>query len=133
MKAIGCRRTISAGSSSSREGSREKCGEGDVAGYHRRPMSDELDVAGTQPPLLYPAYKSTILRAPLKPLIQLPRDFRNLAAPLFGDLPIGPGDNDLTRQHSGEPLGERIVVAGRVLDEDDRAVPNTLVELWQCN
>jgi hypothetical protein len=47
------------------------------------------DVAGTQPPLLYPAYKSTVLRAPSKPLIQLPRDFTDLAAPLFGYLPIG--------------------------------------------
>jgi protocatechuate 3,4-dioxygenase beta subunit len=46
---------------------------------------------------------------------------------------IEPTDNDLTRQHPGEPLGERIVVAGRVLDEDGRPVPNTLVELWQCN
>jgi len=104
-----------------------------AAGYDREPMTDPHDVAGTQPPLLYPPYKSTILRAPSKPLIELPRDFTNLAAPLFGYLPIGPGDNDLTRQHSGEPLGERIVVAGRVLDEDGRPVPNTLVELWQCN
>jgi protocatechuate 3,4-dioxygenase, beta subunit len=91
------------------------------------------DVAGTQPPLLYPAYQSTVLRAPSKPLIQLPRNFTDLAAPLFGYLAIGETDNDLTRQHSGEPLGERIVVAGRVLDEDGRPVPNTLVELWQCN
>ena len=96
-------------------------------------MNDPRDVAGTQPPLLYPAYKSTILRAPSKPLIRVPRDFTNLASPLFGDLPIGPGDDDLTRQHAGEPLGERIVVAGRVLDEDGRPVPDTLVELWQCN
>jgi len=96
-------------------------------------MNELRDDAGTQPPLLYPAYKSTILRAPSKPLIRVPRDFTNLASPLFGDLPIGPGDSDLTRQHAGEPLGERIVVAGRVLDEDGRPVPYTLVELWQCN
>ena len=96
-------------------------------------MNELRDDAGTQPPLLYPAYKSTILRAPSKPLIRVPRDFTNLASPLFGYLPIGPGDNDLTRQHAGEPLGERIVVAGRVLDEDGRPVPDTLVELWQCN
>ena len=80
-------------------------------------MSEARDVAGTQPPLLYPAYQSTLLRAPSKPLIQLPRDFTDLAAPLFGYLAIGETDNDLTRQHSGEPVGERIVVAGRVLDE----------------
>ena len=96
-------------------------------------MHDQRAVARTQPPLLYPAYQSTVLRAPSKPLIQLPRNFTDLAAPLFGYLTIGETDNDLTRQHAGEPLGERIVVAGRVLDEDGRAVPNTLVELWQCN
>ena len=58
---------------------------------------------------------------------------RDLAAPVYGYLPIGEGDGDLTRQHPGEPLGERIIVAGRVVDEDGRAVPNTLVEIWQCN
>jgi protocatechuate 3,4-dioxygenase beta subunit len=91
------------------------------------------DVKGTQPPLLYPGYKSTLRRAPLQPMIQLPSGFADLAAPLFGYLPIGETDNDLTRQHAGEPLGERIIVSGRVLDEDGRAVPHTLVELWQCN
>ena len=88
---------------------------------------------GSQPPLLYPAYASTVRRAPAKPLIQIPRGFADLAAPLFGDLPIGETDNDLTRQHTGEPLGERIIVAGRVTDEGRRPVPDTLVELWQCN
>jgi protocatechuate 3,4-dioxygenase, beta subunit len=91
------------------------------------------DLKGSQPPLLYPPYASTVRRAPAKPLIQLPREFADLAAPLFGDLPIGETDNDLTRQHAGEPQGERIVVAGRVSDEDGRPVPHTLVELWQCN
>ena len=91
------------------------------------------DEAGSQPPLLYPPYKSTVRRAPSQPLIQVPQSFVDLAAPLFGHLPIGATDNDLTRQHDGEPLGERIIVAGRVLDEDGRPVPHTLVELWQCN
>ena len=52
---------------------------------------------------------------------------------MYGHNPIGETDNDLTRQHSGEPLGERIIVAGRVLDEDSRPVPNTLIEIWQAN
>ena len=91
------------------------------------------DVAGTQPPLLYPPYQSTLRRAPSKPLIRIPPAFADLAAPLFGELPIGDTDNDLTRQHAGEPVGERIIVSGRVTDEDGRAVPHTLVELWQCN
>jgi len=89
--------------------------------------------AGSQPPLLYPPYKSTVARAPLRPLIRVPANMRDLAAPVYGYLPIGEGDSDLTRQHPGEPLGERIIVAGRVMDEDGRAVPNTLVEIWQCN
>jgi protocatechuate 3,4-dioxygenase beta subunit len=93
--------------------------------------SDTL--AGTQPPLLYPPYTSTVRRAPLKPLIQLPHGLADLTAPLFGYLPLGETDNDLTRQHAAEPQGERIVVAGRVIDEDGRPVPETLVELWQCN
>ena len=96
-------------------------------------MNETRDVAGTQPPLLYPAYQSTVLRAPSQPLIRLPETFADVAAPLFGYLPIGGTDNDLTRQHSGEPLGERIIVSGRVVDEDGRPVANTLVELWQCN
>jgi protocatechuate 3,4-dioxygenase beta subunit len=89
--------------------------------------------AGSQPPLLYPPYQSTVKRAPSKPLIRLPQNFGDLAAPVYGYLPIGETDNDLTRQHPGEPLGERIVVSGQVLDEEGRAVSTTLVEIWQCN
>ena len=98
------------------------------------PMSDRHALeAGSQPPLLYPPYKSTVKRAPTRPLIVIPERFASLATPVYGYLPIGETDNDLTRQHDGEPQGERIIVAGRVLDEDGRAVPHTLVELWQCN
>jgi protocatechuate 3,4-dioxygenase, beta subunit len=96
-------------------------------------MTHRPEEAGSQPLLLYPPYKSTVRRAPAQPRIRLPREYRDLAAPLFGELPIGGTDHDLTRQHPGEPLGERIIVAGRVLDEDGRAVPHTLVEIWQCN
>ena len=46
---------------------------------------------------------------------------------------LGAHDNDLTSQHDGRPLGERIIVSGRVLDENGSAVPNTLVEIWQAN
>ncbi len=96
-------------------------------------MTRPPDHAGSQPPLLYPPYQSTVKRAPAKPLIEIPRHYKDLARPVYGYLPIGETDNDLTRQHDGEPLGERIVVSGRVLDEDGRAVPHTLVEVWQCN
>jgi protocatechuate 3,4-dioxygenase, beta subunit len=89
--------------------------------------------AGTQPALLYPPYKSTVRRAPAEPLIRLPPDFGNIAAPVFGLLPLGPTDADLTLQHPGEPLGERIIVSGRVMDEDGHPARNTLIEVWQCN
>ena len=92
-----------------------------------------LPEPGSQPPYLYPPYASTLRRAPSKPLIQFPHTLSELTGPLYGHNPIGETDNDLTRQHSGEPLGERIIVAGRVLDEDGRPIPHTLVELWQCN
>ena len=89
--------------------------------------------AGDQPRLLYPTYGSTVRRAPSKPLIQFPHTLSELTGPLYGHNPIGETDHDLTRQHAGEPLGERIIVAGRVVDEDGRPVPHTLIELWQCN
>ena len=89
--------------------------------------------SGTQPPLLYPPYRSTVKRAPAEPLITIPDRLHDLAAPVYGYLPLGDADNDLTRQHDGEPQGERIIVSGRVLDEDGRPVSHTLVELWQCN
>ena len=92
-----------------------------------------LPEPGSQPPYLYPPYASTVRRAPSKPLIQFPHTLSELTGPLYGHNPIGETDNDLTRQHPGEPLGERIIVAGRVLDEDGRPIPHTLVELWQCN
>ena len=81
----------------------------------------------------YPGYHSTRWRAPAAPLVSLPEEFHSLDGPVFGDLTIGELDHDLTRQHDGEPLGERIIVTGRVLDVDGRPVQNTLVEVWQAN
>ena len=94
---------------------------------------DSPSDAGTQPLLLYPPYRSTIKRAPSIPLVRLPTTIRDVATPVYGYLPIGASDNDLTSQHPSEPIGERIIVSGRVLDEDGRAIPHTLVEIWQCN
>jgi protocatechuate 3,4-dioxygenase beta subunit len=90
-------------------------------------------LAGSQPPLLYPAYKSTVLRAPSRPQIRLPETLSDLSAPVYGYFPVGEADRDLTRQHTGEPQGERIIVAGRVLDEDGHPVPHALLEVWQAN
>jgi protocatechuate 3,4-dioxygenase, beta subunit len=86
-----------------------------------------------QPPYLYPDYVATRLRAPKKPLIILPSTLSDTTGPAYGRAPIGDLDNDLTRQHSGEPLGERIIVTGRVLDGDGRPVRNSLIEIWQAN
>jgi protocatechuate 3,4-dioxygenase beta subunit len=88
----------------------------------------------SQPPLLYPPYKSTLLRAPARPLIRVPATYSDLTQPVYGHLPIQATDNDLTRQSpGGEPIGERMTVSGRVLDEDGRPLPNVLVEVWQAN
>jgi protocatechuate 3,4-dioxygenase beta subunit len=88
---------------------------------------------GTQPEYLFPGYGSTVKRAPARPLILLPHTLTELTGPLFGVDTVQPQDADLTRQHVGEPLGERIIVSGRVLDEDGRPVPQALVEVWQAN
>ena len=98
----------------------------DTPGY-RRPDPD------TQPNYLHPPYVSTRKRSPTKPLILLPHTLSEVTGPLFGHDDIGPTDHDLTRQHAGEPIGERIIVTGRLLDEHGRPVPHTLIELWQTN
>ncbi len=94
---------------------------------------DRRDGAGVHPPYLYPDYKSTRLRAPEKPLVILPDDLSDVTGPAYGHGRVGPLDHDLTRQHEGEPLGERMILTGRVLDGDGRPVRNSLVELWQAN
>jgi protocatechuate 3,4-dioxygenase, beta subunit len=85
------------------------------------------------PPYLYPDYVATRLRAPDRPLVTLPEPLHELAAPVYGHSPIGELDHDLTRQGAGEPLGERIIVTGRVVEEDGRPVPGALLEIWQAN
>src|SRR5690348_15347539 len=89
--------------------------------------------AGLHPPLASPQYRSTILRAPAQPPIVLPHNLTEVTGPLLGEGRIGATDNDLTRQHADEPLGQRIIVYGRVLDGDGRPIPDTLVEIWQAN
>jgi protocatechuate 3,4-dioxygenase beta subunit len=81
----------------------------------------------------YPGYRSTRWRAPDRPLVTLPEEMHALAGPVFGEDALQAGDADLTRQHEGEPLGERITVAGRLVDEDGRPIGGALVEVWQAN
>jgi protocatechuate 3,4-dioxygenase beta subunit len=87
------------------------------------------------PPYLHPAYTSTVLRAPREPLVRLPQSLTELTGPVYGPQAIRPLDDDLTRNAvtTGEPLGERIIVTGRVLDEAGRPIRSALVEVWQAN
>jgi len=85
------------------------------------------------PPYLYPDYGSTVLRAPTQPLVALPAALADRHGPLYGHLAPTLLDADLTRQHDGEPLGERIIVAGTVTDSAGRPLRNQLVEVWQAN
>jgi protocatechuate 3,4-dioxygenase beta subunit len=90
--------------------------------------------ADFEPPYLHPDYRSTVLRAPSRPPVRLPDEwFHRMPGPAFGRLKVGPDDHDLTAQHAGEPIGERIIVTGRVLDSDGRPVRDTLLEVWQAN
>jgi protocatechuate 3,4-dioxygenase beta subunit len=89
--------------------------------------------AGSQPDYLYAGYLSTIKRAPSQPLIRIPHTLSELTGPVYGHYPLGAADNDLTRHFADAPQGERIIVAGRILDEDGRGVPDALVEIWQAN
>jgi protocatechuate 3,4-dioxygenase beta subunit len=89
---------------------------------------------GTHPPLDFEGYRSTRLRHPRQPLVYLPHTVTEVSGPQLGlERVTGELDHDLTRQHAGEPLGERIIVSGRVLDGDGRPIRNTLVEIWQAN
>jgi protocatechuate 3,4-dioxygenase beta subunit len=85
------------------------------------------------PPYLYADYRATRLRAPKRPLVLLPHMLAEPTGPVFGEEDVGELDHDLTRQHPGEPLGERTIVTGRLLERDGRPVRNALVEIWQAN
>lgn len=85
------------------------------------------------PPLSFPGYRSTALRAPGRPLVVLPQRLTEVTGPLLGEERVTPADADLTTQHAGEPLGERMILTGRVLDSDGRPIPDTLIEVWQAN
>ena len=97
-----------------------------IRGYRR--LEEER-----QPPYLYPQYASTPKRAPTRPLVLLPHTLSEVTGPVFGYDRIAPTDNDLTGHHEGEPLGERIIVCGRVLDDYRRPVRHALIEVWQAN
>ncbi len=94
----------------------------------------DTDRAGdVSPPYLYPDYQATRLRAPKQPLVILPGTETELTGPAFGESALGELDHDLTQQHAGEPIGQRIIVAGRLLDAEGRPIRRQLVEIWQAN
>ncbi|WP_226561644.1 protocatechuate 3,4-dioxygenase subunit beta [Salipiger thiooxidans] len=88
------------------------------------------------PPAYTPIYKTSVARSPRYSLISLQNSVSEITGPVFGHNDIDDGDNDLLVNYSqpGEsPIGERIILHGRVLDENARPVANTLVEIWQAN
>ena len=93
-----------------------------------RPVAD-----GTHPSNAFDGYKSTALRHPRQPPIRIPQTLSEITGPVDGFERFGPVTTDLTMQHAAPAQGERIVVEGRVLDEDGRPIAGTLVELWQAN
>ena len=99
----------------------------------RFPDAYRLDERDTHPPLDFDGYRSTALRHPVRPLHVLPQRLTELTGPVFGHERLHPGDDDLTHYAGGEAVGQRIVVHGRVIDADGRAVPDSLVEIWQAN
>ena len=87
------------------------------------------------PPLDHPAYRSTGLRHPAQALQELEQGLTEITGPGPALAEIRPEDADLTTNAGtgGEAIGERIIVTGRVLDENGSPLPQTLVEIWQCN
>jgi protocatechuate 3,4-dioxygenase beta subunit len=99
-------------------------------------ISGAYDKAGAvehAPRLDYAPYRSSVLRHPTKDLHHADPEGIELWSPVFGDLDVDPLEADLTVQHRGEPVGERTVVTGRVLDGEGRPVRHQLVEIWQAN
>jgi protocatechuate 3,4-dioxygenase beta subunit len=96
-------------------------------------VASGTDGTEAQPLLDYPPYRSSLLRHPTKDPHLADPEGVELWAPAFGERDIDPLEADLTVQHSGEPIGERIIVTGRVVDGDGRPVRHQLVEVWQAN
>jgi protocatechuate 3,4-dioxygenase beta subunit len=93
----------------------------------------EHGLSGIDPRYDYPPYLSTGLRAPRRPLVLVPQTLTELTGPVYGENAVEPLDSDLTRQHEGEPQGERIIVTGRVLGSDGKPAAGQLIEIWQAN
>ncbi len=96
-------------------------------------LHEVVDGVGADPPYRHEEYVATRLRAPGRPLLLLPHTLSEMSGPVYGDDDLEAFDNDLTCRHDGPPQGQRIVVSGRVVEEDGRPVRDSLVEIWQAN
>ncbi len=96
-------------------------------------VSYRKHAAGTQPPYRVEAYASTHKRAPSQSPIEVPQTLSEITGPRFGRGAQRSGDQDLTQFRYGAAVGERIVVAGRIVDEDGQPVRDALIEIWQAN
>lgn len=95
--------------------------------YHRAGVEE------TQPRLNYPPYRSSLLRHPTQKLLHTDPEAIELWGPCFGECDVDPLEADLTIQHAGQPIGERAVVTGRIVDGEGRPARRQLVEIWQAN
>jgi protocatechuate 3,4-dioxygenase, beta subunit len=100
-----------------------------AADYRRTGPAD----AQAWPRLNYPPYRSSALRHPKQPLLLTDPEELERSAPCFGERDVDPCDADLTAGHPGEPIGERIIVTGRLLDQSGRPLAGQLIEIWQAN
>jgi len=96
-------------------------------------MNDMTRPDALDPPYLYPGYKSSVLRSPREPLLELPPGTLDVPGPTVPRGFVRNGDNDLTGHGKSAPLGEKMVLTGRLLDADGRPIRRSLVEIWQAN
>ena len=96
-------------------------------------MNDMTQIDTLDPPYLYPGYGSTRFRAPMQPLLRLPRGALDVPGPRVPAGFVRDGDHDLTNRGKSAPLGEKMILSGRLLDEGGRPIRHSLVEIWQAN
>jgi protocatechuate 3,4-dioxygenase beta subunit len=96
-------------------------------------MNDMTRPDAVDPPYLHAGYKSTLLRAPREPLLEIPAGTLDVPGPTVPKGFVRNGDNDLTIHGKSAPLGEKMVLTGRLLDADGRPIRRSLVEIWQAN
>jgi protocatechuate 3,4-dioxygenase beta subunit len=97
------------------------------------PRAYRREAPGVQPNNAHAAYTSSLKRAPRQSAVRIEHTLSEITGPLLGTECLRPGDDDLTHYRGGEAIGERIIVTGRVLDEDARPIHGALIEIWQAN